>query len=90
MLLGETLSLPLRRDPIVYGALSAIVLIHDMPAPHKTIEVERFEVTTDANGRFTLFIPLEHQQKSYRITLPSSSASTTLHAPCGPNDIVLL
>lgn len=90
VLLGETLSLPLRRDPIVYGALSAIVLLNGEPAPRTAIQVEAFDVTTDATGRFTLFIPLEQQQKSYRITLPTSSASTTLHAPCGPNDIVLL
>ena len=90
VLLGETLSLPLRRDPIVYGALSAIVLLNGEPAPRTAIQVEAFDVTTDATGRFSLFVPLEQQQKSYRITLPHSSASTTLHAPCGPNDIVLL
>ena len=90
VLLGETLSLPLRRDPIVYGALSAIVLLNGEPAPRTAIQVEAFDVTTDATGRFSLFVPLEQQQKSYRITLPTSSASTTLHAPCGPNDIVLL
>ena len=90
VLLSKAFSLPLRRDPQVYGALSAIVLIHDMPAPHKTIKVERFEVTTDANGRFTLFVPLEQQRKSYRISLPFTSISTTLYAPCGPNDIVIL
>ncbi len=90
VLLGETLSLPLRRDPLVYGALSAIVLLHGEPAPRTAIQVEAFDVTTDATGRFSLFVPLEQQQKSYRITLPTSSASTTLHAPCGPNDIVLL
>lgn len=90
VLLGETLSLPLRRDPIVYGTLSAIVLLNGEPAPRTAIQVEAFDVTTDATGRFTLFVPLEQQQKSYRITLPTSSASTTLHAPCGPNDIVLL
>jgi hypothetical protein len=90
VLLGETLSLPLRRDPLVYGALSAIVLLNGEPAPRTAIQVEAFDVTTDATGRFTLFVPLEQQQKSYRITLPTSSASTTLHAPCGPNDIVLL
>lgn len=90
VLLGETLSLPLRRDPIVYGALSAIVLLNGEPAPRTAIQVEAFDVTTDATGRFSLFVPLEQQRKSYRITLPSSSASTTLHAPCGPNDIVLL
>lgn len=90
VLLGETLSLPLRRDPLVYGALSAIVLLNGEPAPRTAIQVEAFDVTTDATGRFSLFVPLEQQQKSYRITLPTSSASTTLHAPCGPNDIVLL
>lgn len=90
VILGETLSLPLRRDPQVYGALSAIVLLNGELAPRTTIQVETFEVTTDATGRFSLFVPLEQQQKTYRITHPKSSATSTLHAPCGPNDIVLL
>jgi hypothetical protein len=88
--LTETLALPLARDPQVYGALSAIVLVNGEPAPRTAIRVEAWEVTTDATGRFTLFVPLEQQQKTYRITHPKSSATSTLHAPCGPNDIVIL
>jgi len=90
VLLSETLSLPLRRDPQVYGALSAVVLVNGEPAPRTTVQVEAWEVTTDNTGRFSLCVPLEQQQKTYRITHPQSSASSTLHAPCGPNDIVIL
>jgi len=88
--LTETLSLPLARDPQVYGDLRAAVLVNGEPAPRTAIRVEEWEVTTDATGRFTLFVPLEQQQKTYRITHPKSSATSTLHAPCGPNDIVIL
>lgn len=91
VLLTETLSLPLSRDPNIYGMLSATVLMDGNVVPNRTIMVESFETQTDANGRFTLFIPLEKQQKSYFITVPDdASLSFTLHAPCGPNDIVLL
>ncbi|MBO7502456.1 MAG: hypothetical protein J6T32_04480 [Paludibacteraceae bacterium] len=39
----------------------------------------------------SLLIPLERQKKSYFITNPAdASLSTTLHAPCGRNDIILL
>jgi len=89
--LTETLRLPLARDPQVYGALSAVVLMDGNIVSNMRIMVESFEVTTDANGRFTLFIPLEYQKKSYFISVPTDySLSSTLHAPCGQNDIVLL
>ena len=89
--LTEELSLPLARDPQVYGSLSAIVLMDDHTVRNMRIMVESFPTTTDADGRFSLFIPLEKQQKRYFITVPSDySLSATLHAPCGPNDIVVL
>lgn len=91
VMLNNTLSLPLARDPQVYGSLSAVVLVNGNIAPSKRIMVENFDITTDAAGRFTLFIPLEQQKKSYFITDPAdASLSTTLHAPCGRNDIILL
>ena len=91
VVLSEELSLPLARDSQVYGALSATVLMDGNVVRNMRIMVESFPTTTDANGRFTLFVPLEKQQKSYFITVPSDySLSSTLHAPCGKNDIVLL
>jgi len=91
VMLNDILSLPLARDPQVYGSLNAVVLLNGNIASSKRIMVENFDVTTDAAGRFTLFIPLEQQKKSYFITDPANtSLSTTLHAPCGRNDIILL
>ena len=89
--LSETLSLPLRRDPQVYGALSAVVLMDGRVVSNRKIMVESFEVKTDKNGRFELFVPLEQQKKSYFISVPDDySLSATLHAPCGKNDVVIL
>lgn len=85
------LQIPLARDPQVYGNLRATVIMEDHIVPNRRIHIESFEVTTDANGRFSLFVPLEMQQKSYFITVPDDySLSFTLQAPCGPNDIVIL
>lgn len=89
--LTDELRLPLARDPQVYGALSATVLMDGRVVPNRRILVEGVEVTTDAEGRFSLFVPLEQQQTAYFISVPDDySLSTTLHAPCGKNDIVLL
>ena len=89
--LTPDLQIPLARDPQVYGNLRATVIMDDHIVPNRRIHIESFEVTTDANGRFSLFIPLEMQQKSYFITVPEDySLSFTLQAPCGPNDIVIL
>jgi len=85
------LRLPLARDPQVYGDLRATVLVDDEVAPDRLIRIDSFEVTTDKTGRFSLFVPLALQKKSYIVTLPGHpSLSSTLHAPCGKNDIVLL
>lgn len=89
--LTPDLQIPLARDAQVYGNLRATVIIDDHIVPNRRIHIESFEVTTDANGRFSLFVPLEMQQKSYFITVPDDySLSFTLQAPCGPNDIVIL
>ncbi len=89
--LTPDLQIPLARDPQVYGNLRATVIMDDHIVPNRRIHIESFEVTTDANGRFSLFVPLEMQQKSYFITVPDDySLSFTLQAPCGPNDIVIL
>ena len=91
VVLTEELRLPLARDPQVYGALSATVLMDGNIVSNMRIMVESFEVTTDGNGRFSLFVPLEQQRKSYFISVPTDySLSSTLHAPCGKNDIVIL
>ncbi|MBR4705029.1 MAG: toll/interleukin-1 receptor domain-containing protein [Paludibacteraceae bacterium] len=89
--LTPDLQIPLARDPQVYGNLRATVIMDDHIVPNRRIHIESFEVTTDANGRFSRFVPLEMQQKSYFITDPDDySLSFTLQAPCGPNDIVIL
>ena len=89
--LTENLSLPLARDPQVYGDLHATVFIDDRAFHDRRIMVEGFEATTDNNGRFSLMIPLEKQRTAYTITVPDDySLCATLHAPCDPNDIVIL
>ena len=91
VILTESLRLPLARDPHVYGDLSATVLMDGNVVPNRRIVVEGVEVTTDDNGHFSLFMPLEQQKKTYFIAVPDDySLSSTLHAPCGKNDIVLL
>ena len=89
--LTKELQLPLARDPQVYGNLHATVFMDERTVSNRQIHIESFAVTTDAQGRFTFFVPLEYQQSSYFITVPDDySLSATLHAPCGPNDIVIL
>ena len=89
VMLTEDLQLPLRRNPAVYGALSATLIVNGEPAARTSIRIEGYETTTDTNGRFSLFIPLDRQRKTYTVTL-KDNRSATLYAPCGPNDIVWL
>jgi len=91
VVLTPSLQLPLRRDPQVYGALSATLIMDGNPVPNMPIKVESFDVTTDEKGHFSLFVPLLYQQKAYSVTVPSDySLSSTLYAPCGKNAIVIL
>ena len=89
--LMEQISLPLHRDPAVYGMLCAILIVDGKPAAFTPIRIEGYETATDGNGRFELFIPLPDQRKAYSLTLINNpNRRATLHTPCGPNDIVWL
>ena len=90
LVLAPDIHLPLLRDPQVYGRLRAVVLIDGEVAAHTPLRVEQYDITTGTDGSFSLFIPLEKQRKTYTVSVPASHRSTTLHAPCGRNDIVLL
>lgn len=89
--LTEQLSLPIRRDPEVYGALHATVLLDGEPMPNRRIRIANYTATTDGAGHFTLYIPLRDQRKVYTLSLEDDETrKAVLYAPCGPNDIIWL
>ena len=89
--LTETLILPVRRDENRYGRLSALVINPDGKLQTNTpIYIEGVPVRTDNTGRFTHFVPLSDQRTTYTVTSADGRQTTVLHAPCGPNDIIIL
>ena len=90
--LAQAFTLPIRRNPHVYGDLR--FSIWNPQTEQKllgiTLEVEGKTVTADAEGRFSFFIPLKRQRTAYYIVSPVPLQRDTLYAPCGDSDVILL
>ena len=90
--LTKQLQLPLRRDPSVYGAIR--FRLWDPEAGQSVagmqLRIGGHEVTTDAAGRGSLFVPLAEQQTSYPVTAPVPLETDRLYMPCGDQVHLLL
>ena len=54
------------------------------------VNVAGIETSSDSNGRVSIFVPMEQQQRFYIITCPLSLESDTIFMPCGLNDVVVV
>ena len=79
------------RDSKVYGDVHFKLwsLNKEESINNTTIEVDGNEVTSDANGSISLFIPLELQKTEYPIKAPFTLLTDTIHLPCGDDDVIL-
>lgn len=83
----EKVVLNMVRDTYLYGYLSAIVWRGEGVLSHTTLMVAGHPVTTDANGRFTLNLPIQEQRRAYPVAW-NGQAADSLYAPCGKNDVI--
>ena len=79
------------RDSKVYGDVHFKLwsLNKEESINNTTIEVDGNEVTSDANGSISLFIPLELQKTEYPIKAPFTLLTDIIHLPCGDDDVIL-
>jgi hypothetical protein len=89
--LSQQVTLPVRRDPQVYGHVSFRLWNPDreQALANMKIDVDGHPAQSDANGRVTLSIPLAEQKTAYRVTAPVPLACDTVYLPCGQDDVLL-
>ncbi|MBR0045333.1 MAG: toll/interleukin-1 receptor domain-containing protein [Bacteroidaceae bacterium] len=82
--------LNIHRNPSVYGnvCFSLWDSVHSQYLKNTTVKVDGRAVTSDEEGKVSLFIPLEEQQKSYAVTATTPLINDSIHLPCGPDDAV--
>ena len=91
LVLTQSNILNIYRDPKVYGDVHFKLwsLNKEESLNNTTIEVDGNQVTSDANGNISLFIPLELQKTEYPIKAPFTLLTDTIHLPCGDDDVIL-
>ncbi|MBO4455932.1 MAG: toll/interleukin-1 receptor domain-containing protein [Bacteroidales bacterium] len=90
--LSRDVTLPLRRDPSVYGIIR--FLLYD-PAieegvPGIPLLINGLEAVSDEQGCVVLSVPLERQSVTYAISSPIPLSNNIITMPCGANDVVLI
>lgn len=91
LVLTKDLTLGLRRNPEIYGNIRFRLWnpMSEKTVPGCKVEINGIETVSDENGRVTLFIPLESQRTRYSISAEIPLQDTTVHMPCGKNDVIL-
>lgn len=90
VVLTKDVSLNIFRDPTYYGNIRFRFWDYNNTVPHIKLSIEGFETIADENGEVTLFLPLEYQKESYRITTDVPLLSDLLVMPCGEDDVVIV
>ncbi|SHE45845.1 TIR domain-containing protein [Bacteroides faecichinchillae] len=90
IVLKESLRLPVKRDPAVYGNI--IACLYDIETervlPDIFVEIEGRKIQTDTNGYLHLFIPLAEQRKCYTLKSSVHLVDTCIYMPCDSNAII--
>ena len=89
--LTQSVTLDIHRDPKVYGDVHFCTwnTESETSLANTALFVEGFEVTTDEKGCVSIFIPLEAQKKTYRVSAHVPLKDSILTMPSGANDVLL-
>ena len=90
LLLTPNMTLDVRRNDSVYGAVSFRIWNwqDEVALVGVTVNVAGQEIVSDAKGRVTLFVPLQEQSTYYRVACPVPLENDTVYLPCGKDDIL--
>lgn len=91
IVLKKNIVLNIRRDPSVFGNVHFRLWNPEKeePVTNAKIEIAGQLITSDKDGRVTLFVPLESQMQKYHIESSIPLVNDILYLPCGPDDVVL-
>ena len=89
--LSKDVTLSIRRDPAVYGSVRFRLYDPETEdgVPGVTLAINGIPAVSDERGYVSLSVPLEAQDRSYRIDSPIPLANDIITLPCGANDVVL-
>ncbi len=90
--LTPDMTLGIARDPSVYGDVVFKLWNPDeeTAVANTKMGIAGIEATTDDEGKVSLFVPLEKQQRYYIVTSELPLANDTLTMPCGGDEVILL
>lgn len=89
--LTRDVKLDIRRDETIYGDVRFTLWNNatETNIPNCTVEIAGQKVTSDANGKVRLTVPLEEQQRRYHIKAPFDLQGDSIYMPCGEDDVIL-
>lgn len=92
IVLSKNVVLNMHRDPSVYGNIQFRLWNPEREETVAGVEMEIAgqTVTSDAEGRVSLFVPLEAQQTKYCIRTSMPLENDTIYLPSGSDDVILL
>ena len=90
LVLSQEVTLNVHRDPKVYGQVEFALWNPETETfiPGIKLELAGQVVTTDKEGRVSMFVPLEKQRKSYQVKAPFPLYKDMLTMPCGESDVI--
>lgn len=92
LVLTPDVTLNIARNDSVFGKVNFRIYNPntEMYVGNTTISIAGQETVSDPNGRVSLFVPLEKQQRYYIITGPLLFENDTVYMPSGKDDVVLI
>ena len=93
IILTIDVEVPINRNPQVYGNVAFGVWNPNTEQylANKTFEIAGQSVTSDANGKISLFVPLEKQCTIYIVEKPSTPLQTdTIYMPSGEHNVLVV
>ena len=92
LLLTDQMVLDIYRNPKVYGDVRFRLWNPDKErgVANASVEIAGQKATSDGEGRVTLFVPLDIQQKAYGIDSQLTLENDTIYMPCGDDDVILV
>lgn len=93
IMLSKNVEVSISRNPHIYGDISFSLWDENAEqyVPNKSFEIAGQSVTSDANGKISLFVPLEKQCTIYIVEKPSTPLQTdTIYMPCGEHNVLVV
>ena len=92
VVLSKYIVIPVRRDERVYGDVHFRLWNPETEEAVAGVEVEIAgqKSTSDKEGQFSVFIPLEAQKRAYHVMASVPLEKDTIYMPCGEDDVILI